>query len=134
MIAAASEGLGWYECGLASAPLRIDLTVTWWPTTALATLPHTSVDATTVAARECRPSAIPQPASTAEPIRHTVTIGRVPDSRRLTLTRAIYVPSAPCSGPISARRLSRPTHNTNENRFHQKVMNHSCVGAIGDPL
>ena len=47
-MAAASAGLASKECGSAEALLMIDVTVARSPATAFATLPQTSVEATTV--------------------------------------------------------------------------------------
>ncbi len=45
---AASLGLASKECGSATVPVTMEVTVAWPPATALATLPpHTSVEATT---------------------------------------------------------------------------------------
>ena len=45
-----SAGVASNECGSAEAPVSIDLTDACCPATALATLPHTSVVATTLTA------------------------------------------------------------------------------------
>ena len=67
----------------------MDLTVTWPPATARATLPHTSVEATTVAAPRMRPNhRLPQPVSTVEPIRQTAIAEQAAPSAR----RAIRCP------------------------------------------
>ena len=50
MIDATSPGVASKECGSALAPVSIDVTVACSPATALATLPQTSVVATTLTA------------------------------------------------------------------------------------
>ena len=78
-----------------SAPVRMDLTVMWLPVTARATLPQTSVDATTMGARGCAISPGAQPVSALGPISKTVVVGKILeifDSQRATLTSAIRAP------------------------------------------
>ena len=52
-----SAGVASNECGSAEAPVSIDLTDACCPATALATLPHTSVDATMLTASWSCPDA-----------------------------------------------------------------------------
>ena len=86
------------------------LTARWPPATARATLPHTSVDATTVVAAGCAELPIPQAGSVIKAA-DAVAQTALADSQRVTLTSAIRrsIPYLPAH---------RPKRNTNENRFH----------------
>ena len=50
----------------------------WLPATARATLPHTSVDATTIGERGCPGQPAPQPVNAVEPIRKMSADGAQP--------------------------------------------------------
>jgi hypothetical protein len=80
-------------------------TLTCWPATARATLPHTPVDATTVAARGC--AELPQPV------------------RQLPTTTIVDRPTATPTADLRTVGIlltgRPPTTQTNENRFHRTV-------------
>ena len=76
-MAAASAGVTSKECGSSAALLMIDFTIAWSPVTALATLPHTLVEATT-AVVPCWWSSLVccwlQPATSPTPIATTTAV------------------------------------------------------------
>jgi hypothetical protein len=78
----------------------------WLAATARATLPHTSVDATTMGPRECARPPVPQPVSAANPTAKTSAADSLTSPIRAVRT-LVFLSAGP------------PTdHNTNDNRFH----------------
>jgi hypothetical protein len=95
--------------------------VTWRPTTARATLPHTSVDATTTIAREC--AGPPQPVSTVEPVNT-----RMAGSQHIAGVAALSLRLSAIRTSDFLPPAQRPVSNTNDNRFHYKPRSRSRIG------
>ncbi|BBY40652.1 hypothetical protein MMAN_47860 [Mycobacterium mantenii] len=108
----------------------MEFTATWRPATARATLPQTSVEATTESAREC--AAPLQPVSTVPPANTSAAASHRVASAVLAL--AVRCRVSAVRTPDFLLPASRPILHTNENRFHYKAASGKRVRAGPDPL